>query len=1388
MLLPTTLFPILICTCYQLLFVSCQLDLDPSSIDTNTSLTYLYINSDSSLQLLPSVFLSIADLSGDTITANVSTQSTLQNFPCFTNSNSPPCMLGFIESAGLSLQTAVQFLQSVYYHNPTPLHNRTVLIKVTISYQTRGSTSLLSLVAYASVLEERDFPIISFVEAVPYAPVYRHELRPVQFLDGSKFALSSQGGLFTSLLVCVYTQTGLESISVDTNVPNTNSPITFIEQNRVCSGLEFDSIDNTTLLQTFSGFLYSEKTAVVSNYNDRVMSVSVDSGTNLGNPLYFNISYYIPPSPINIQTAVVVYYEDVATQSVAMDFSFVRMSDVINISRQLPGDSKRITSLLLQSNFSHIPMVSLWNDQLCSTNRFSHPVHKFEFCSDEQFFFGIELTANFVQKFGLTKDTIVVEGRQLNIFNATEVQSYGYLTLVGSGTQTPDANHFSIWFKNAPGQLTGCPLEITNGPFVDYQICLTGSESLIQFGYSGLAPEHHEVTVSFPTDGAFRVDDWNFVSVSVTRDTISLLLNEIVLEPSAFYWFDDEGNDQSTQIPVHLYSTSFTAVTNIYILGKDSGFIGEVTGVVVDQFYITEGEAHCMFSCIEGFYVNETFIATLQTQGMEVVFVRDSFEVNGNMSLEDISYILENVFYNTPLDSSRAHRLISVTASDDTFSATESTRVSYQCTEGSCFDNTLCYTTDTSAMCLCREGYLDASTNGDMSVCKHPMDCGYLNGGCSELENCVQSGEEVRECEDACASDPCENGGTCTAVTLSEYDCTCVGEFYGADCMCRNSCLSQDCSPGECIDYCNGTFLCTTPESSSIFLSPSPTLLSASTTSYLSATSVASVQSTYSSVFAPPAVSQTASSVFIAPQTTTGSSLVAVSPSSVQISASSMQSPSSSMQIPSSSAIPSSSLILPQTSTLLQDSTQLISTSALPQSSSSSVEPIQSSSIIASQYTQVVSSVSSSQLAESSTGPIVQSASSSPAPGVISPTLSVLPSVSTTFQSPVSSSIGGPGVSLISSDIASSPSSVLFMTSPSSSVDAGVTSSADSATPSQTISPSSTVGILTSSLVIPSSSLFQVITSSQAVPSSSAVEVVTSSQAIPSSSAVEAVTSSQVIPSSSLFQFITSSQVVPSSSALEVVTSSQVIPSSSAVEAVTSSQAVPSSSAVEAVTSSQAVPSSSSVEAVTSSQVIPSSSVVEVITSSEIIPSSSVVGVITSSEVASSLALSSSVPVLQTSSASDATYSSSAVTSIQSSEVQVASSADIPSSSSTPAQSSIVASSASDSLTTIQQSSYETAIPSSTTSVVVPSSTSATQSTTQPEPSSNVAIGIGVALGIFLLILVIIAAIALVISLFLFRMSRFQNLDPTKEFEKPDSTSPAQITAVYKNKDTLVLN
>ena len=1484
--------------------VNCQLDLDTNFPGLNASVTYVYINSNSTLRLFPAASLTIPDFVADSASVTVSTESGLTQKPCFSQSNTPPCETQ-LTTTGLNINTALSLIQNIYYENSDPIDGRLVVVTVTVRYEVNvGDKTFETYNQIANVSEKRDKPIISFKHGYEYTPVYNHNFRPVQFLNEDNFTLMSLGGVYTSLLVCVFTQSELESISVDTDHPLVDSPVSINEIDRVCSRVSFNSIDNTTLLQVFSAFTYSETTEIIDNYNDRVISISVDADSNIGDLLYFNITYHISviPTPIYIQTLPVVYYEDVGTQVYVPDLSSVKLSDVINVSRQSLTDLKPITSLLFQSDSAHIPKVNLWNDQMCSSSWLTHPVHKFEFCTDEQFFFNLELTSAFQLKFSPTSETIMVDGRELVIYNATEPPMYGFITLVGSATQNPEANHFSIWFKNAPGKLTGCPLEITNGNQVDYQICLSGSDSTIEFWYSGLAPEHREVRVTYSTEGAFRLDDWNYVSVSVTTDSIHLLLNELELTPSEFYWFDNDSVDNFTQIPVHLYSTSRTSITNIYILGKNSGFIGEVTGVIVDQFFISTREAYCMFSCIEGFYMNETIIDNLIEWGLQINFVRESFEVMGNMSVNDVTYILQNLYYNTPVNSSNTYRPISTTVSDDLFTSTEVTRISFLCSPDSCYDNSYCYANESADICLCEEGYLDASAEGNMSVCKHPMDCSYMNGGCSELETCLQVGNGVRECEDVCDSSPCLNGGTCNITSVSEYECDCIGEFYGFDCECRNSCLVQDCSPGSCIDYCNGSFVCVAPSSSYVPIPTSSLLSTASqvmtssfdssqiysqlTSSLLQTSSVVppsslAVSSSFVRRYYTPVSSYSMTSSFSSSQLSSSllltSSLVPSSTQSVSSSSSDLPESSThvtsditsslaassylavSSSILSESSTPVSYLMTPsyfssQSSSLIQSSSFVtssipVSSYALPESSAAVssyvMASIFSSSQLSSSLLQTSSLLPSSSLpASSSVTDIVTSSSiptssqieSSSVTGLV--TSSQIPPSSALSQGTSSSS--SLHIVITSSQVPSS--SVVAMTTsseiPSSSVFSVsmlASSSIDVITSSQLAS--SSIDVITSSQLPSSSS--DVITSSQLASSSS--DVITSSQ-IPSSSS-DAITSSQ-IPSSSI-DIITSSQLA--SSSIDIITSSQ-LPSSSS-DVITSSQ-LPSSS-IDIITSSQ-LPSSSS-DAITSSQLPSSSS--DVITSSQLpssssdfisssqIPYSSTADVVMSSQ----LIQSSSPPFSQILSSSTAMtssqtqFSSSDVNPVTSSGTLPTSSQDIQSSSSdiltsmssepiptspvvsvvstSVTSSSVIESSVESStdITPISSSIYPspTVIESTTdshstisvqpmqssSSSLIIMDTSSTENvfstpvptnppTIPPEitPANSVQIAVGIGVGIFVLILVIIFTIALIIALFLHRMSRHQDLDPTKEFDHPHSTCPAEITAVFKNKETSIIN
>ena len=46
---------------------------------------------------------------------------------------------------------------------------------------------------------------------------------------------------------------------------------------------------------------------------------------------------------------------------------------------------------------------------------------------------------------------------------------------------------------------------------------------------------------------------------------------------------------------------------------------------------------------------------------------------------------------------------------------------------------------------------------------------------------------EVQAVDDACAPEPCQNGGNCTSLLNNDYACTCPDEFSGQNCSVRVS-------------------------------------------------------------------------------------------------------------------------------------------------------------------------------------------------------------------------------------------------------------------------------------------------------------------------------------------------------------------------------------------------------------------------------------------------------------------------------------------------------------------------------------------------------------------------------------------------------------------------
>ena len=99
-----------------------------------------------------------------------------------------------------------------------------------------------------------------------------------------------------------------------------------------------------------------------------------------------------------------------------------------------------------------------------------------------------------------------------------------------------------------------------------------------------------------------------------------------------------------------------------------------------------------------------------------------------------------------------------------------------------------------------------------MLVCN--INC--INGTRTESCTCeCYSGYEGNECQtdiDECASDPCQNDGTCNDY-VDKYNCSCVDGYTGINCEIN----IDDCSPinpceneGTCFDLVNNyTCMCT---------------------------------------------------------------------------------------------------------------------------------------------------------------------------------------------------------------------------------------------------------------------------------------------------------------------------------------------------------------------------------------------------------------------------------------------------------------------------------------------------------------------------------------------------------------------------------------------------
>ena len=61
----------------------------------------------------------------------------------------------------------------------------------------------------------------------------------------------------------------------------------------------------------------------------------------------------------------------------------------------------------------------------------------------------------------------------------------------------------------------------------------------------------------------------------------------------------------------------------------------------------------------------------------------------------------------------------------------------------------------------------------------------------------------------ACDSNPCHNGGSCTLSTLNTYQCTCPRGWTGSQCTQVDHCANNPCRNGAQCTSMNGYYKCT---------------------------------------------------------------------------------------------------------------------------------------------------------------------------------------------------------------------------------------------------------------------------------------------------------------------------------------------------------------------------------------------------------------------------------------------------------------------------------------------------------------------------------------------------------------------------------------------------